>query len=429
MLEEYGQLLKQNRDYRNLWIGYVISQLGDWFNLIASAALVATLTSTGAALSYLFLARFLPLFLFSPIAGVLSDRFDRRWVMIWSDILRAATVFCFLFIRSADQLWLFYLLTIAQFALSALFVPARSAVMANIVRKDELIVANALDSITWSTMLAFGALLGGLATGFFGVQTAFILDIGTFLLSASFIARISNYQTDEEAAAMRHKKESPWAEIVGGVRYLRSEPLIMTIALVKGGGSLIWGAVNVLEIEVAENIFPLIFTLNGIEMGVDGSLTLALIYTMAGLGTGFGPLVARRLLGDEHHRMLLGITISFFMLSTGLITLAFSPNLWVFSIITFMRTIGAGTLWVLSAALLQTIVPDDIRGRVFAFEFAFLTAAQSISILVAGIAQDSWGFTVWNQFFYLGLLGIGISIIWMFFQIKVGQRPLTQSKI
>ena len=150
---------------------------------------------------------------------------------------------------------------------------------------------------------------------------------------------------------------------------------------------------------------------------------------MAGLGTGFGPLVARRLLGDEHHRMLLGITISFFMLSTGLITLAFSPNLWVFSIITFMRTIGAGTLWVLSAALLQTIVPDNIRGRVFAFEFAFLTAAQSISILVAGIAQDSWGFTVWNQFFYLGLLGIGISIIWMFFQIKVGQRPLTQSKI
>ena len=110
MLQEYIKLLRQNDNYRNLWIGYVISQLGDWFNLIASAALVATLTSTGTALSYLFLARFLPMFLFSPFAGVLSDRFDRRWVMILSDVLRAVTVLCFLLVRSADQLWLFYFL-------------------------------------------------------------------------------------------------------------------------------------------------------------------------------------------------------------------------------------------------------------------------------------------------------------------------------
>jgi len=98
-VSEYADLLRYNRSYRNLWLGSVVSQLGDWFNLIASAAIVAQLTDTGAAISFLFLARFLPLFLFSPLAGVLADRYDRRHIMIASDVLRAVTVLGFLIVR------------------------------------------------------------------------------------------------------------------------------------------------------------------------------------------------------------------------------------------------------------------------------------------------------------------------------------------
>ena len=76
-MNEYLSLLRENRNYRFLWLGSVVSQFGDWFNLIASAALIANLTDTGAALSFLFLARFLPLFLFSSLAGVLADRFKK----------------------------------------------------------------------------------------------------------------------------------------------------------------------------------------------------------------------------------------------------------------------------------------------------------------------------------------------------------------
>ena len=90
-MSEYVELLRGNKDYRQLWLGSVVSQFGDWFNLIASAALVANLTGTGTAISYLFLARFLPLFLFSPLAGVLADRYERRYIMIASDLLRAAS--------------------------------------------------------------------------------------------------------------------------------------------------------------------------------------------------------------------------------------------------------------------------------------------------------------------------------------------------
>lgn len=88
-MRPYWILLRDNRNYRLLWLGSLVSNLGDWFNLIASAALVSRLTTTGTAISYLFLARFLPLFLFSPLAGVLADRYRRRTIMIVTDLLRA----------------------------------------------------------------------------------------------------------------------------------------------------------------------------------------------------------------------------------------------------------------------------------------------------------------------------------------------------
>jgi MFS family permease len=168
-MREYFALLRYNANYRNLWLGSVVSFLGDWFNLIAAAELVSTLTNSGLAVSTLFLLRFLPLFLFSPIAGVLADRFDRRHIMIFTDLARAATVASFLLIRSPDQLWLFYFLTFLQFTLSALFTPAKTAVLANIVAKEDLVTANALDSFTWSTMLALGAFAGGAVAFLLGV--------------------------------------------------------------------------------------------------------------------------------------------------------------------------------------------------------------------------------------------------------------------
>ena len=71
-MNEYIVLLRQNRNYRYLWLGNVVSLLGDWFNLLASAELITNLTNTGVAISSLFLARFLPLFFVSPLAGVLA---------------------------------------------------------------------------------------------------------------------------------------------------------------------------------------------------------------------------------------------------------------------------------------------------------------------------------------------------------------------
>ncbi len=422
MFSEYAELLRRNHDYRNLWLGFLVSQLGDWFNLIASASLIALITESGTAVSFLFLARFLPLFLFSPIAGVVNDRFNRKQVMIASDLLRALTVLGFLLVRDASLVWLFYTLTAVQFMLSALFIPGRSALLARVVEKHELVAANALDSLTWSTMLAVGALLGGLATAAFGITTAFILDSLTFVGSAWLIGRI---RADTRVLPRPAGSTSrSWQEIIGGVQYLRTVPVILVIALVKAGGSLVWGAINVLEVTFAEKHFPLIFEWNGQTYGQGGTITLALMYTIIGLGTGFGPLVLRRWLGDQVAALRRGITIGFAMVGLGILLMAVPVNLTWYLLMSFVRTVGSGTVWVFSAAMLQMVVPDHVRGRVFAFEFAMLTLTQSISIFWAGAAQDFLDLSIWTTTLLTGIGGAGMLLLWLAFQRASGRKAL-----
>lgn len=431
-METYIDLLRRNTNYRNLWLGAVISNLGDWFNLIASASLITDLTSSGAAISYLFLARFLPIFVFSPFAGILADRFDRRRILIASNLLRALTVLGFLLIRNPAHIWLFYLLTTTQFALSAVFNPARTAVIATIVKRDDLVTANALDSFTWSTMLAIGSLLGGMVAALFGNDTAFIVDALTFLLAAWFISRvvIPARLAEERAEVSR----GGWFDFVDGLRYLRGEPFILAIALVKGAGSLVWGAINVLEVSFTEQIFPVLqvgFDGQIFTIGEDGSATLGIVYAITGIGTGFGPLLLRRWLGDEPVRLRWAITIGFWVLALGILSLAAAPTFPLFGLATLLRTIGSGSIWVFSAALLQMVVPDRFRGRVFAFEFALLTLTQSISIWWAGYAQDSLGWSVREVTAIAGIAGLIVGLLWLIFHLRTLSyqfRPVSQAQ-
>ena len=385
-MQEYLSLLRGNRDYRYLWLGNVVSLLGDWFNLIAAAELITELSSSGVAISYLFLARFLPLFLFSPLAGVLADRYNRRTLMVISDVLRSVVVLGFLVVGVTGQVWLFYLLTIAQFALSALFTPARSAVVAMVVDRRELVTANALDSFTWSTMLALGALLGGVVTAVSGAETAFILDSLTFLLSAWLI-----WQVVLKARQAKEASEGGWLDFVDGFRYLWKRPYLLILSLIKASGSLVWGAINVLEITFAETVFPLTLfpVAEALRIEDGGTATLGIIYLISGLGTGLGPLFMRRFLGSRPPRLIMGAAIGMVLVFVGIWGLGVAPTLPLFLMATFVRTVGSGTVWVFSAVLLQIVVPDRYRGRVFAFEFAMLTLTQSISTLLAGIFQDS----------------------------------------
>jgi len=197
----YLVLIKENQDFRYLWFSQIVSLLGDWFNLIASATLVANLSNSGLAIGGIFLARFLPPFLLGPVVGVVADRFDRRKILILSDVLRTVIVLNFLFIQDVQDIWLLYVLTILQLSISAFFEPARAAILPTIVARQDIITANALAGATWSVMLALGAALGGLITALLGTTSAFIIDAATFLLvSAWFVLQMPSW------TKLTHKK-------------------------------------------------------------------------------------------------------------------------------------------------------------------------------------------------------------------------------
>ncbi|MCL4833054.1 MAG: MFS transporter [Caldilineaceae bacterium] len=401
---EYLALLQENQDFRNLWLGQIVSLLGDWFNLIGSAALIATLTGSGMAISGLFVVRMLAPFLISPLAGVVTDRYDRRMILIVADLLRAVIVLAFLLVRSAEMVWLLYLLTALQLAVSGFFDPAKNAILPDVVSQRQLGAANALSAATWSVMLAFGAALGGLVAGTWGVYSAFSLDAVTFLISAFFIYRVGYRQPVEQGGSGKSIADA-LGEYVEGLRYLLRERDILMIASQKGMIALsVAGGFNVVQVAIAEKLFVI---------GEGGSLSLGIFMTVFGIGTGIGPIVARRWSGDRDRSLRQSITIFYGLTGIGLLVLAPLTDFYSVNLGMFLRGFGGGVVWVFGTQLLLQKVPGAVRGRVFATEFAIFALASAIGAAWTGFALDSLGIsaTLWLMFWF-NLIPGGIWFWW-----------------
>ncbi len=181
----YAQLIKGNRNFRNLLWGQIISELGNWFNFIAGLGLVRLVSDASpAAAGILLVCRLLPFAFLSPIAGTFVDRFSRRQAMIFSDLFRLAVALMFLFVTSAENLWIAYLATVLHSAFGAFFEGAKNAATPNMTGKDGLLAGTALMFSTRFLLMAIGSALGGLAAAVFGYKIAFIINAASFLVSA-----------------------------------------------------------------------------------------------------------------------------------------------------------------------------------------------------------------------------------------------------
>ena len=372
----YFELIRRNPNFRYLWGGQVVSLLGDWFNLIASAILIAELTGSGFAVGVLFTIRMLAPFLIAPIAGIFADRYNRKHLLIITDIVRAFIVVGFLFVQDENDVWLLYTLTTLLFAVSGFFTPARSAILPDVTSARELGTANTLGAATWSVMLAVGAAIGGLTTGFFGSQTAFVIDGLTFFVSAALLLQIKLPGPPSAAPG------TPTRAKFTALRYMRQHPDILFIAMHKAAIALLLSAgFQVVQVEIAKNYFVI---------GVGGAISLGLMYGMNGIGSGIGPILARRWTGDQDRLLRRSISLGYLIGAFGLAITAPLFNLPTVLIGGFFRSIGGGIAWVFSTQLLLQSAPNQIRGRVFGIEFAFFTLMGSIGTAIAGAMLDQF---------------------------------------
>lgn len=400
--------MRGNRNYRSLWMGEIVSLFGDWFNLIASAALIAHLTSSGLAIGGLFVVRMLAPFLVSPLAGVAADRFNRKGLLIASDLSRAAVVLGFLLVRDASQVWLLYVLTAIQLGISGFFFPARNAIFPDILARREIGAANALSSATWSVMLALGSALGGLVAGEWGIYPAFVIDALTFAVSAFFIARIHYHRPGGlvEGSSL----SAGLRQYLDGLGYLRRHLDVLAIALHKGAISLtVNGVFQVVQVALAERIFVI---------GEGGGTSLGLLYAAAGIGTGLGPILARRYTGDRPLLLRRFLTLSYLICVLGLLIMVPLSSFPVVLFGSTLRAFGAGINWVFSTTLLLQRVPGQVRGRVFSTEFGLFTLANALGAAAGGWILDNTSIDLSGMLVWMALLAFIPGLLW-FIWLKI----------
>lgn len=398
----YRELVLQNANFRYLWLGQIISLLGDWFNLVASAALVATLTESGLAVGTLFMVRMLAPFLVSPIAGVVADRYNRKSILILTDLGRIFTALGFLLVDEPDQVWLLYLFSVLQLGISGFFFPARSAILPDIVPERAVGTANALTSTTWSVMLAFGAALGGLVAGTWGLKPAFLIDAMTFVLSAWCIMRIK-LEVQPSLPAEEQQVAVALRQYLDGLRYFKNHRQVAYITLHKAALVLFFGApLEVVSVVMARDIFVI---------GEGGSLSLGLMYAMAGIGTGVGPIFARRYTGDRIAALCWAIALAYGVAAVGLWIVGTLDSLQIVLLGIFIRACGSGILWVFSSQILLQVVPGEVRGRVFSSEYALVTLMSAVGAGLGG--QYLEVFTIANAVHWMAAVTMLPGIVWL----------------
>ena len=378
-MQNYILVLRRRPGYLRLWIAQAVSLLGDWFTTIALSVLVARYSGgSGLAVSLLLLARFTPPLLVGPMAGVFVDRLNRKALLILSDAVRVVVVLGFLFANGPDRLWLIYVLSIIQFSFSALFEPCRSALIPSLVEPDELVIANTLGSVTWSVMLALGAVVGGAVTALVGAPTALLIDASTFAISALLIASI--HVPARRVAATEYQALGGLPGLIEGLRYLRARPAAAATLLVKLGGNI--GNADLLMVIYATQLFV---------VGQNGTGSLGILYSTFGIGAILGPVLLNRFNDESVPRMRVLIIVGYACLSLGWLLFGIAPLLGLASLAILVKAMGSSIYWTYSSVILQKTIPDEFLGRVFALDQAGFQLATVFSVIVTGLVIDRVG--------------------------------------
>ena len=220
----YRELIRTNKPYRQLWIGSVISMLGEWFNTIALFFLILEYTGNEFLLGVLFTVRMASFALLQPIIGLLADRFNRKTLMIVSNLVQAVLALGFLFVDGPEDIVWMIALSGLMMLLHGMYMTAERAALPNLVSAEDLPTANALDAASWSTALCMGAMLGGLVVSYWGVNAAFIIDSITFVIGTLFLVTLNLPQSiDQNMKGPIFK--TAFHNIRFGWRRIRGEPL------------------------------------------------------------------------------------------------------------------------------------------------------------------------------------------------------------
>jgi MFS family permease len=428
----YRRLLKENADFRRLWTGQVVSEIGDWLNNIAVLALAIQLAGegrVGLAVAAYAIARHLPLFIFGPVAGVVVDRVNRRRVMIAADLARAALALGFMLAGRWGSLAVIYVVGASLFSVSSFFNAAKRASIPNLVGStEELLAANSISASTTAATIAVGSALGGVVATALGRDTVFVLNALTFVASAEMIRRIRRLRNaecgmriekpptamrvgrgslDDEGNAVRKSAiRIPHSAIVlglrrvasdfrEGLRYVRHDRVLAAVFVVAGGWGLGNGAARALYSIFGAQLGEQ--AVRGWGAGVRAVVErptdfgISVLFVAMGLGGVLGAPLARRFNRGAVENLGSRMGRSVVLDGCGLALFSLMPSLWGAALVLVAREMNFAIWWTAQQTLVMKRTEDRVAGRVFASYETLTTLAMVGSILVCGEVADHLG--------------------------------------
>jgi MFS family permease len=361
-MAQITKLLK-NKNFFFLWFGQIISQVGDRLGQMALIGFVSlNMQGSSIEIAKALFFTILPVFLIGPLAGVYVDRWDRRKTLYICDFLRAILVLIIpLFLISSKTRFLVYLLIFLIFCIGRFFIPAKLAIVVDLVEKKDLLLANSLINTTGMIAAILGFGLGGILVEWFGPKGGFYLDSLSFLISAFFIFLIGKTAGNpikiKELAfeIVNVVKKSIWQELKEGFvyffknRYIRFTTWVMFV---------LWSALGSVYVVLIVFIQKTL-----------GSITkdLGILITFLGTGLFLGSLLYGKF-GQRisHYKaifislILSGIFLSFFGLS-----LSFRPSFYLAGLLTFILGLVVSPIMIVSYTLIHKISQDSMMGKTF----------------------------------------------------------------
>jgi MFS family permease len=386
------RLLRARPGFRSLWIGNLVSQLGDWIGWVAVAVLALHEGGGPFDVALVFMAHHLPAAALTPVSGVLADRFDRRQVLVWSSLGLGLATVAMVAAAATHQLAALQLLLVVRSAGTAFFAPAERAALARVVARDELLLAGAIDAGSWSVVFSFGMALGG-ALSMLGPVLALVIDAGTFAVAAVAFAQLPAIPPTPVASGPTTRNGV--REVGDALRHLRGRPQLRRAIFAKGPIALAGGAAWLALAVRADAL-------------LGAALGFGLLNAVRGVGTGVGPAWVSWTVGRGADR---GRTwhVVYALGLLGMVGFAMAPGVALALLAAVAWGVGSGGNWVLSAERIAALSPDGMMARLNGLDQISMIVGQTLGVTLLAVWLTS-GHTVTSG---VTILAIVAAVAWL----------------
>ncbi|MGA8635719.1 MAG: MFS transporter [Candidatus Dormiibacterota bacterium] len=364
--------LRESRPFRRLWIGQLISLVGRQITLVAVPFQVYSLTRSALDVGLLGIVQAVPLVCGSLGGGAIADRFDRRRVLMVTQLCLATCsglLALGAFIGHPPLLEIYAVVAVAALV-GAVDGPTRTAIIPNLVGRDRLAGALSLNIVLFQTTLVAGPAIGGLVIAHLGLPAAYSVDVVTFSAALTAVALLPR----QGRSAI--ERERPVAAILRGLSFARRQPVIL------GGFAMDLAA---MIFGMPRAVFPVLATAT-FHAGPQG---LGLLYAAPGLGAVIAALTS----GSVSRSKRLGriIVVAIVVWGVAIIAFGFASSLWV-ALLLLAIAGGADSFSALCrTTIMQRIAPEELRGRLTSLHYMVVVGGPNLGDVETGIVANAFG--------------------------------------